>query len=81
MTEATAWHEVKLYDQQGKWVGRCRAPKAPFLPQILVWANRYFRLTVEADVYREASCFLVPIEHMYVQGAPHAAAAPGAKKQ
>ena len=70
----TTWQEVTLYGYDHRAIGKARVPKNPFLPSILLWSNRYFRLGSSPDTYLEARCHQVPIDNMYsLSGAPLAA--------
>lgn len=68
MTPKVEWQEVTLCDAAGREVGRARVPKRPLLPGIVLWSNRYFRRSQVNDNYLETSCYLVPLENMYVHG-------------
>lgn len=79
MTDKVQWADVTLRDVTGAQLGRARVPRTPFLPGILLWGKKYFRLTSEANTYLETECFLVPIERMYVARDKNAAPPEGAK--
>ena len=81
MTPKTEWQEVTLCDYMGRAIGQARLPKRPRLPGIILWSNRYFRWSAINDNYLETTCYLVPIENMYVRGAtPSATPHPEGKK-
>jgi hypothetical protein len=80
MTAETQWQNVTLYDYVGKIIGRCRVPKNPFLPSIILWSNRHFRMHVLTDSYIEAYCYLVPVDHMYAGAGPAAKPGGGSEK-
>lgn len=75
MTVPPVLADVTLLDVNGGKIGRCRVPRNPGLPAILVWSNRYFRLIHVNNQYLETTCYLVPLQDMYA-GEPMPSAAP-----
>jgi hypothetical protein len=67
MTAAPSWREAKLFDLHGLEMGKCRVPAVPFPPGVILWGNRYFQLALPDGNYVEVTCYLVPIERMYLK--------------
>ena len=80
MPNKVEWKDFNFYGFGGQMAGRARLPADPHPPKIIQWSTRHFIHAPFTGDYVEATCYLVPIEHMYAQPAPPPAPAHGKAK-